>query len=116
MQKGFNPKEQSLEGTRLLLLQHADKTVMSLKGATGMARKGYKDALEALKVSNQHLERQENVLNHAVIAYAYYQITLTDDALNRGADTFRIKPPHRVPGSQTDVVYRSSMILLLLPF
>lgn len=93
------------------LLLHAEKTVKNLMAVTARAKDGYSDALELARKSLDNLQQHENVLDQAKVSLAYFQITLEDEALDRGADTLWVDPPSKNGGlrSDTKVLYRSSM-------
>ncbi|KZP22396.1 hypothetical protein FIBSPDRAFT_953004 [Athelia psychrophila] len=108
---GFVPDVSNCETARLSLLQHADKKVKILKTGALKAREQYQGLLEATSQSLENLQRQENILNQAVMAYAYFQTSLADPALARKADVLRVQQlPQHVFESDTDsreVVYYS---------
>lgn len=90
-----------------------------LKTGALKAREQYQGLLEATSQSLENLQRQENILNQAVMAYAYFQTSLADPALARKADVLRVQQlPQHVFESDTDsreVVYYSRMTLLFQP-
>lgn len=101
------------ESTKASLLQYAGKTLKNLKAGTAKTRNAYADALEAARKALQNLQEEENIIEQATIAYTYFQVTLSDGALDRGADVLCLNRRSKdLLGSDIRVVYRSSTTLL----
>ncbi|KZP12741.1 hypothetical protein FIBSPDRAFT_897994 [Athelia psychrophila] len=106
---GFTLHPATRESTKSSILQHAGMTLKNLKAVTAKSRNTYADALKVAGQALQNLQRDEDILEQASIAYTYFQVTLSEGALARGADVLCLNRRNKdLLGSDIRVVYRSS--------
>ncbi|KZP10034.1 hypothetical protein FIBSPDRAFT_963426 [Athelia psychrophila] len=105
---GFTLHPATRESTKSSILQHAGMTLKNLKAVTAKSRNTYADALKVAGQALQNLQRDEDILEQASIAYTYFQVTLSEGALARGADVLCLNRRNKhLLGSDIRVVYRS---------
>ncbi|KZP09582.1 hypothetical protein FIBSPDRAFT_900421 [Athelia psychrophila] len=106
--KGFTLQTSTRESTKASLLQYAGNSLKNLKAGTTKTRKAYADALEVAKQALQNLQQEEDFIEQATIAYTYFQVTLSDGALERGADVLCLNRRSKdLQGGEVRLVYRS---------